>query len=109
MEAAKEKEMIRQYNYRMGGGGGRDGKRGSEGGADEWQGKGGDRSKESREREREKREKFDGNKVLGILARHKEKTGTQVCPFLGRYSSGILYGGPSAASQCQYECLVSSL
>ena len=68
MEMMQQDQVI---NYGRGGGGGRDGRRGK----DEWAGKWvGDRGKESRD----PREKFDQNKVVGILARRKEKTGTQV-------------------------------
>lgn len=59
--------MIQQHQVgRIGGGGGRDGRRGKE----EWPGKGGDRVERRDNRERE-REKFDQNKVAGILSRRK--------------------------------------
>ena len=92
MEMMQHHQVI---NYGRGGGGGRRGK-------DEWAGKGGgDRGKESRDT----REKFDQNKVVGILARRKEKTGTQVsltgAPYCAMLVLGRWVGGPAIPNHMQ--------
>ena len=61
---AKERRQVISYSQAVGSG--RDGRRGSKP-VDEWQDKG------RKERERESREKFDGTKVVGILAKHGDR------------------------------------